>query len=60
VVDRMSKEIGAVLADKAIQDRMLGAGTIAHYQPAPQLAQRLKTDYDKWGQVIRDKGLSEN
>jgi tripartite-type tricarboxylate transporter receptor subunit TctC len=60
VVDRMSKEIGAVLADKAIQDRMLGAGTIAHYQPAPQLAQRLKADYDKWGQVIRDKGLSEN
>ena len=59
VVEKMSAEIGAVLADKAVQDRMLAAGAIAGYLPAPKLAQRLKADYDKWGKVIRDKGLAE-
>lgn len=60
VVEKMSNEIGAVLADKAVHDRMLAAGAIAGYLPAPKLAQRLKSDYDKWGKVIRDKGLAEN
>ena len=59
VVEKMSKEIGAVLADKAVQDRMLASGAIAAYLPASMLAQRLKSDYDKWGKVIRDKGLAE-
>ena len=58
VVDRMSKEIGAVLADKGVQEKMLNAGAIANYMPAAKLAARIKTDSDKWGKVIRDKGLN--
>lgn len=48
-----------VVENKAVQDRMLASGAIAAYLPAPKLAQRLKSDYDKWGKVIRDKGLAE-
>jgi tripartite-type tricarboxylate transporter receptor subunit TctC len=59
VVERVSREVGLVLADKGVQDRLLNAGAIANYQPPQQMAARLKTDYDKWGKVIRDKGLSE-
>ena len=58
VVERVNKELAVILADKAVQDRMLKAGAIANYQPAAQLAARTRTDYEKWGMVIRDKGLA--
>jgi tripartite-type tricarboxylate transporter receptor subunit TctC len=50
--------VGEILADKAVQEKLLNAGAIANYQPAPQMAVRVKTDYEKWGKVIRDKGIS--
>jgi tripartite-type tricarboxylate transporter receptor subunit TctC len=59
VVERVSREVAAVLADKGVQEKLLNAGAIAHYEPPKQMAVRLKTDYDKWGKVIRDKGLNE-
>lgn len=58
VIDRMNKELAGILADKGVQERMLKAGAIANYQPAAQLAARTRADYDKWGKVIRDKGLA--
>ena len=33
------------------------AGAIANYQGPDQMAQRVRGDYAKWGQVIRDKGI---
>lgn len=58
IVDRVSKEVGAILADKGVQERMLNAGAIAHYQAPDKFTVRIKTDYEKWGKVIRDKGLN--
>ncbi|MEJ8838291.1 Bug family tripartite tricarboxylate transporter substrate binding protein [Ramlibacter sp. AN1133] len=58
IVDRVSKEVGEILADKAVQEKLLNAGAIANFQPPQQMAQRVKTDYEKWGKVIRDKGIS--
>ena len=57
VVARIDKELGEILADKSVQDKLLTAGAMANYQNADQLAVRLKSDYDKWGKVIRDKGI---
>ena len=57
VVSRIEKEVSEILADKAVQDRMLTAGAIAHYQSADLMAARIKNDYDKWGRVIRDKSI---
>ena len=34
------------------------AGAIAAFQSPEQMAQRIKSDYAKWGAVIRDKGIS--
>ena len=59
IVERLSREVGAVLADKTVQDKLLGAGAIANYQASSQMALRVRGDYDKWGKVIRDKGLGE-
>ena len=57
VVARIDKEVGEILADKSVQEKMLTAGAIANYQSADRMAVRIKTDYDKWGRVIRDKGI---
>lgn len=57
VVDRLNKELQATLADKEVQAKMLAAGTIAAYQPPQQMANRMQSDYDRWGKVIRDNGI---
>jgi tripartite-type tricarboxylate transporter receptor subunit TctC len=58
IVDRVSKEVGEILADKGVQEKLLGAGAIANYQNPQQMAARIRTDYTKWGKVIRDKGIA--
>ena len=58
VVDRIAGEVKQILADKEIQDKLLTAGAIAAFQSPDQMAQRIKSDYAKWGAVIRDKGIS--
>ena len=57
VVARIDREVADILADKSVQEKMLTAGAIANYQSADRMAVRLKTDYDKWGRVIRDKAI---
>ncbi|MDY0107025.1 MAG: tripartite tricarboxylate transporter substrate binding protein [Giesbergeria sp.] len=58
VVQRISNEVKAILAEKEVQDKLLNAGAIANYQTPEQMAKRVTGDYTKWGQVIRDKGIS--
>lgn len=58
VVDRVANEVKDILADKEVQDKLLGVGAIAHFQGPDQMAQRLKADYERWGQIIRDKGIA--
>ena len=58
VVDRISAEVQAILAEKDTQDKLLNAGAIANYQNPSQMAARVQQDYAKWGKVIRDKGIT--
>ncbi|PUE14373.1 ABC transporter substrate-binding protein [Limnohabitans sp. MMS-10A-160] len=57
VVARLNKEVTEILADKAVQEKMLTAGAIANYQSAERMAARIQGDYDKWGRVIRNKSI---
>ena len=41
-----------------VQDRLLGAGAIAHFMDPAQMGQRVQQDYTRWGQLIRDKGIA--
>jgi len=59
-VNRVSAEVKAILADKDVQDKLLTAGAIGHYEDPAGMAARIRGDYDKWGKVIRDKGISLN
>ena len=58
IVNRLSDEVKAILAEKDVQEKLLNAGAIANYQNADQMARRVSGDYAKWGKVIRDKGIS--
>jgi len=57
VVDRIASEVRQILADKDVQERMLNAGAIARFQPPAEMARRLQQDYQRWGQIIRDKHI---
>lgn len=60
VVARLSDALKGALADPAVQQKMLGAGTVASYLPSEQLAARMQGDYAKWGKVIKDNGIKSD
>lgn len=60
VVDRVAHEVRQILAEKEVQDRLRGAGAIAHFMDPAQMGQRVQQDYTRWGQVIRDKGIAND
>jgi acyl-CoA synthetase (AMP-forming)/AMP-acid ligase II len=45
VVDRIANEVQQILAEKEVQDKLLNAGAIAHFQTPAQLGQRVQQDY---------------
>jgi tripartite-type tricarboxylate transporter receptor subunit TctC len=60
IVDKLANEIQAILSEKEVQDRLRDAGCIANFQGPSQIGQRIQTDYAKWGQVIRDRSVSND
>jgi len=58
VVDRLGRELQAILAEPGLQQKLINAGTIAHYEPAAEMAARVASDYAKWGKLARDKGMT--
>ena len=57
-VDRMSSELKAVLAQKDVQDRLVGAGCYAHYMTPAETGRYVTAEFDKWGKVIKDNKLT--
>ncbi|MGO4412415.1 Tripartite-type tricarboxylate transporter, receptor component TctC [Cupriavidus sp. OV038] len=60
IVAKLSAELKAALADPTVQQKMLGAGTVASYMPPDQLATRMRNDYAKWGKVIKDNNIKSD
>ncbi|MBY4896452.1 tripartite tricarboxylate transporter substrate binding protein [Cupriavidus sp. AU9028] len=60
VVAKLSAELKAALADPVVQEKMLGAGTVAAYQTPEQMAARMRADDKKWGKVIQDNGIKSD
>ena len=57
-IDRMSRELKAVLAQKDVQDRLVGAGCYAHYMTPAETGRYVTAEFDKWGKVIKDNKLT--
>ena len=60
IVAKLSDALKGALADPTVQQKMLGAGTVASYLPSDQLATRMHNDYAKWGKVIKDNGIKSD
>jgi tripartite-type tricarboxylate transporter receptor subunit TctC len=60
VLERLSKTLNEALADPAVQERMLGAGAVAHFSTPQALADLVARDYAKWGEVIRENKITAN
>ena len=57
-IDRMSRELKAVLAQKDVQDRLVGAGCYAHHMTPAETGRYVTAEFDKWGKVIKDNKLT--
>lgn len=57
VVDRLNRELQTALADKDVQAKLLGAGTLAAYESPEKMKSRMQADFERWGKVIRDNGI---
>ncbi|MDR6888285.1 MULTISPECIES: Bug family tripartite tricarboxylate transporter substrate binding protein [Variovorax] len=58
VVDRMSAELKAALADKEVQDKLESVGSFAAYGTPGQTGTRMHQDFERWGKVIRDNKIT--
>ena len=58
VVERMSAELRKALADKQIQDKLESVGSFAAYRTPEQTGERMRQDFERWGKVIRDNGIT--
>ena len=58
VIDRMSAELKAALADKEVQDKLQSVGTFSAYRTPEQTGVRMREDFERWGKVIRDNNIT--
>jgi len=57
VVGKLSAAVESVLADAQVQQRLLQAGAIGHYRSPEALGKHIATEFDKWGEVVRENNL---
>lgn len=57
IVERLSSELKAVLAEASVKERLLTAGCQAAFSTPAQMQAHLLADYAKWGKVIQDRKI---
>ena len=60
IVQRLSMEIGKALQDKELQNNFRAAGVEAASMGPAELGGFIRTEYEKWGRVVRDTGATIN
>jgi tripartite-type tricarboxylate transporter receptor subunit TctC len=58
IIDRLNKEINAVLAEPEIKARLATAGAIVHPMSVAEMKQFVQTESRKYLQVIKESGAS--
>ncbi|MBV7486081.1 tripartite tricarboxylate transporter substrate binding protein [Bordetella sp. BOR01] len=59
-IDTLSKHLLAVLDDKAVQKRLAGVGAIVDTQTPAAFGESLKSETQRWGEVIKSAGITSN
>lgn len=60
IVDKLNAQIKEVLARPEIKQKLLTIGFEPWYGSPKDLQHTIVTEYDKWGAVVRDAGMSVN
>ncbi len=59
IVERLNRELRAVVARSDVKERLLQLGLEAHAGTPEELGTRLRTDIDRWAQVIARAGIEK-
>ncbi|HEX5635042.1 MAG TPA: tripartite tricarboxylate transporter substrate binding protein, partial [Gemmatimonadales bacterium] len=57
VIDKLNRELNAVLGDPAIVERLVTLGIVATPGPPEQLAKQIRDDLAKYGRVVKAAGI---
>lgn len=60
VIQRLNREIGAILAQPDIRDKLSDQGVDAQTSTPQDMVKRIAADLDKWGKVVRATGARAN
>ena len=60
IIEKLNREINAVLADPAVKERLLVSGIIAAQGSPADFAQEIQKDYALYGKVIEQAGIKVN
>jgi tripartite-type tricarboxylate transporter receptor subunit TctC len=60
IVQRLSTEIAKALQDQEVQNNFRAAGVDATSMGPKELSAFMRTEYDKWGKVVKDTGATVN
>ncbi len=60
IVLKLNADVAAALTPPEVRDKIATQGMFVVASPADQFAQFMKTEYEKWGKVIRDAKLRPN
>lgn len=58
IVERLNAEMKAILAEPDVQDRLIKAGCYPRYMSVADTAARIRTDFDRFGKVVRDNRIT--
>jgi tripartite-type tricarboxylate transporter receptor subunit TctC len=57
VIDKLNRELNAVLTDPAIVEKLATLGIVATPGSPQQLADQIRADLAKYGQVVKAAGI---
>ena len=60
IVQKLNAEIGKALQDKEVQANFRSAGVDPAVATPQETGNWIRTEYDKWGKVVRDTGATVN
>jgi tripartite-type tricarboxylate transporter receptor subunit TctC len=59
VIAKLNKAVDDALADPAIHDKLVNAGAVPIGGTPEALGAFMKSEYEKWGKVVKDRGIKD-
>ena len=60
IISRLHKELFAILSDPAIREQMLSHGMEAAPGTTESFARYIRSEYETWGRVVKEAGITAN